>query len=132
MKIIITEEQKKTIMNKSYWKEGSNKLTKTFYFKNYKEVMSFVNSIMRIADKQNHHPDMTVHYDNVKLSITDHDKGGVSEKCHKLVKSIDNIKNEELTEYSRTLKNARQQGVGLRFPKSAINSNPSRFREYNK
>ena len=132
MKIIITEEQKKTIMNKSDWKEGSNKLTKTFYFKNYKEVMSFVNSIMRIADKQNHHPDMTVHYDNVKLSITDHDKGGVSEKCHKLVKSIDNIKNEELTEYSRTLKNARQQGVGLRFPKSAINSNPSRFREYNK
>ena len=119
-------------MNKSDWKEGSNKLTKTFYFKNYKEVMSFVNSIMRIADKQNHHPDMTVHYDNVKLSITDHDKGGVSEKCHKLVKSIDNIKNEELTEYSRTLKNARQQGVGLRFPKSAINSNPSRFREYNK
>ena len=132
MKIIITEEQKKTIMNKSDWKEGSNKLTKTFYFKNYKEVMSFVNSIMRIADKQNHHPDMTVHYYNVKLSITDHDKGGVSEKCHKLVKSIDNIKNEELTEYSRTLKNARQQGVGLRFPKSAINSNPSRFREYNK
>ena len=132
MKIIITEEQKKTIMNKSDWKEGSNKLTKTFYFKNYKEVMSFVNSIMRIADKQNHHPDIIVHYDNVKLSITDHDKGGVSEKCHKLVKSIDNIKNEELTEYSRTLKNARQQGVGLRFPKSAINSNPSRFREYNK
>ena len=132
MKIIITEEQKKTIMNKSDWKEGSNKLTKTFYFKNYKEVMSFVNSIMRNADKQNHHPDITVHYDNVKLSITDHDKGGVSEKCHKLVKSIDNIKNEELTEYSRTLKNARQQGVGLRFPKSAINSNPSRFREYNK
>jgi hypothetical protein len=36
----------------------------------------------------------------------------------------------EVTEYSRTLKNARQQGVGLRFPKSAIKSNPSRFRHY--
>jgi uncharacterized protein (DUF2237 family) len=39
---------------------------------------------------------------------------------------------EELTEYARTLKNARQQGVGLRFPKSAIKSNPSRFRPYNR
>jgi hypothetical protein len=40
--------------------------------------------------------------------------------------------NEELTEYARTLKNARQQGVGLKFPKSAIKSNPSRFRPYNR
>ena len=44
----------------------------------------------------------------------------------------DVIKDEELTEYARTLKNARQQGVGLRFPKSAIKSNPSRFRPYNR
>jgi hypothetical protein len=41
-------------------------------------------------------------------------------------------KEEEVSEYSRTLKNARQQGVGLRFPKSAIKSNPLRFRHYNK
>jgi len=40
--------------------------------------------------------------------------------------------NDEMTEYSRTLKNARQQGVGLRFPKSAIKANPNRFRPYNR
>jgi hypothetical protein len=39
---------------------------------------------------------------------------------------------QELDEYARTLKNARQQGVGLRFPKSVIKSNPSRFRPYNR
>jgi uncharacterized protein (DUF2237 family) len=43
-----------------------------------------------------------------------------------------NAKDEELTEYSRTLKNARRQGVGLRFPKSAIKANPARFRPYNR
>ena len=91
MKYIITEQQKRTITNKSDWKEGNNKLTKTFYFKNYKEVIPFVNQVMKIADKQNHHPDMTVHYDNVKLSITDHDKGGVSEKCHKFVNAVDKL-----------------------------------------
>ena len=91
MKYIITEQQKKTIMNKSDWKEVNNKLTKTYYFKDYKEVMPFVNQVMKIADKQNHHPDMTVHYDNVKLSIIDHDKGGVSEKCHKFVNAVDKL-----------------------------------------
>ena len=40
--------------------------------------------------------------------------------------------NDELDEYSRTLKNARKQGSGLRFPKSAIKANPLRFRPYNR
>ena len=92
MRIIITEDQKNTIMNSSNWEEVSNKLIKIFYFKNYKEVIPFVNSVMKIADKQNHHPDMTVHYDNVKLSITNHDKGKVSDKCHKFVDEVNKIK----------------------------------------
>jgi len=45
---------------------------------------------------------------------------------------FNNKEDEELTEYARTLKNARQQGVGLRFPKSAIKANPARFRPYNR
>jgi hypothetical protein len=49
------------------------------------------------------------------------------------IKSIQTEENDnELDEYARTLKNARQQGVGLRFPKSAIKSNPMRFRPYNR
>jgi len=92
MKIIITEDQKNTIMNSGDWEEVSDKLIKTFYFKDYKEVMTFVNNVMKIANKQNHHPDITVHYDNVKLSITDHDKGKVSDKCHKFVNDVNKIK----------------------------------------
>jgi 4a-hydroxytetrahydrobiopterin dehydratase len=91
MKYIITEQQKRAIMNKSDWKEGNNKLTKTFHFKNYKEVMPFVDKVMKIADKQNHHPEMTIDYDSVELTITDHDKGGVSEKCHKFTNAVDKI-----------------------------------------
>jgi 4a-hydroxytetrahydrobiopterin dehydratase len=92
MKIIITESQKNRIMNNDNWEEVSGKLIKTFYFKNYTEVMSFTNEVMKIANKQNHHPDMTVHYDNVKLSITDHDKGKVSDKCHKFANEVNKIK----------------------------------------
>jgi hypothetical protein len=44
----------------------------------------------------------------------------------------DTSMDEEVSEYARTLKNTRQQGVGLRFPKSAIKSNPNRFRPYSR
>ena len=54
--------------------------------------MGFVNEVMEIAQKQNHHPDMTVHYDSVKLSITDHNAGKVTDKCHKFTTSVDKLK----------------------------------------
>jgi len=44
----------------------------------------------------------------------------------------ENSNKREMWEYARTLKNARQQGSKLRFPKSAIKANPMRFRPYNR
>jgi len=114
------------------WSESNQKLEKTFKFKDFNDAIDFVNKIGKIAETQNHHPDIEIKYNKVKLSITDHEKGEVSDKCHKLVKAIDNMGNKELTEYARTLKNSRQQGVGLKFPKSAIKANPTRFRPYNR
>ena len=74
------------------WEEISNRLMRTYYFTDYDEVMSFVNKVMNVAKKMNHHPDMTVHYDNVKLSIMDHEKGIVTNKCHQFALSVDKIK----------------------------------------
>ena len=91
MKIIITENQKNTIKNSADWKEVNGKLIKRFYFKKYKEVISFVSKVMSIAEKQNHHPDMTVHYDNVKLSITDHEEGQLDEKCYKFTNEVNKL-----------------------------------------
>jgi uncharacterized protein (DUF2237 family) len=45
---------------------------------------------------------------------------------------FNDIEDEELTEYSRTLKNARKQCSGLRFSKLQIKANPQRFRPYNR
>ena len=128
----IRKALRETVNESKGWGDSKQKLEKTFKFKDFNEAIDFVNKVAKIAETQNHHPDIEINYDKVKISITDHEKGGVSDKCHKLVKSIDDMGNEELTEYARTLKNARQQGVGLRFPKSAIKANPQRFRPYNR
>ena len=48
------------------------------------------------------------------------------------IKEQENSNKREMWEYARTLKNARQQGSKLRFPKSAIKANPMRFRPYNR
>ena len=123
---------RETVNESKEWGNSKEKLVRTFNFKDFNSAIDFVNKVAKIAETQNHHPDIEIKYNKVNISITDHEKGGVSDKCRKLVKSIDDMGSEELTEYSRILKNARQQGAGLRFPKSAIKANPQRFRPYNR
>jgi 4a-hydroxytetrahydrobiopterin dehydratase len=82
----------KEMVNESKdWGDSKQKLERTFKFKDFNESIEFVNKVAKIAEKQNHHPDITINYNKVKISITDHEKGKVSEKCHKLVNDIDKL-----------------------------------------
>ena len=76
---------------KSNWKEVGNKLTKKYKFSDYDETITFVNKVADIAKEQNHHPDMEVGYDTVVISISDHEKGEISDKCHKFANEVENI-----------------------------------------
>jgi uncharacterized protein (DUF2237 family)/pterin-4a-carbinolamine dehydratase len=73
------------------WTELNNKLEKTFKFNNYNEVVIFSNKVMQIAINQDHHPEINVHYNFVKVRITDFEKGAVSEKCHRFINSVNQI-----------------------------------------
>ncbi|MEM9100847.1 MAG: 4a-hydroxytetrahydrobiopterin dehydratase [Pseudomonadota bacterium] len=53
----------------------SGTLHKQFSFKNYYHVISFVNAIAFIANKEAHHPDLTVSYDQCGVTFTTHDSG---------------------------------------------------------
>lgn len=103
------------------WTESNNRLERTFKFNDFKQAMEFVNKVSDVAEKQNHHPDIEIKYNKVNLSITDHEEGGVSDKCHKFVKSVDEIKNkskvnsEELQE--RCWKGYTQKGMKTMFGK---------------
>lgn len=73
------------------WTEVNNKLEKTFKFENYDEVVLFTNKAMQIAIDQDHHPEIHVHYNFVKVCITDYEQGTVSEKCHRFVTAVNQV-----------------------------------------
>ena len=73
------------------WSELNNKLEKTFKFNNYNDVVLFSNKVMQIAIIQDHHPEINIHYGFVKVLITDHEKGAVSEKCQRFINEVDKI-----------------------------------------
>lgn len=51
---------------------------KTFGFSNYFETISFVNALALIAHNQDHHPDLSVHYNRCVVRFGTHDVGGIS------------------------------------------------------
>lgn len=59
--------------------EDGHALRKTFSFKNYYQTMAFVNALAFMAHRQDHHPDLGVHYNRCVVRYSTHDVGGLSE-----------------------------------------------------
>jgi 4a-hydroxytetrahydrobiopterin dehydratase len=53
-------------------------IQKTYHFANYHETMAFVNAVAFIAHTQDHHPDLSVHYNRCVVRLNTHEVGGLS------------------------------------------------------
>ena len=51
----------------------------------------FVNDVAEIAEEAHHHPEMIVHYARVKIRLTTHDQGGITELDFELASRIDTL-----------------------------------------
>ena len=52
----------------------------------------FLNQVARLAEGMNHHPDISIRYNRVRLSLTTHDEGGLTVKDFKLARKINRLK----------------------------------------
>jgi len=73
------------------WVFLNNSISKEFLFDDYMSGIQFVNELAKVAEKNNHHPDITIGWCKVTLSFTSHELGGVSFKCMNMAKTVDNI-----------------------------------------
>lgn len=64
-------------------------IQKTYSFANYYETISFVNALAFIANAQDHHPDLSVHYNRCVVRFNTHDVGGISETDFDCASRID-------------------------------------------
>ena len=60
------------------WTHADKALHKSFTFVDYYRTMAFVNAVAFVAHGQDHHPDLSVHYNRVDVVYSTHDAGGVT------------------------------------------------------
>ena len=63
----------------SGWTASNARLSKTFTFANFHETIGFVNALAWIANREDHHPDLTVSYNRCVVAWSTHDAGGITE-----------------------------------------------------
>lgn len=66
-------------------------IEKTVRFKNYYETMAFVNALAWMAHRENHHPDLSVHYDHCIVRYSTHAISGLSENDFVCAAKVDQI-----------------------------------------
>jgi 4a-hydroxytetrahydrobiopterin dehydratase len=71
------------------WEGTTEKITKTYDLGDFDGSMRFVNRVAEIANRLNHHPDITISWSTVRLDIVSHSAGGVTEACLELAGAID-------------------------------------------
>ena len=61
------------------WILENGRLVKLYPFRNYYETMAFVNALAWISHREDHHPDLSVGYNQCRVEYWTHAVGGLSE-----------------------------------------------------
>ncbi len=74
------------------WGVVDGKIEREFVFKDFNEAMKFVSIVGQLAEREGHHPDILVHgYKKVKITLSTHSIGGLSENDFILAAKIDKL-----------------------------------------
>jgi len=71
-------------------REGKS-LRRRFRFRDFREAMAFVNRVADLAEEEGHHPDIFISYDRVRIDLTTHAIGGLSENDFILAAKVDRL-----------------------------------------
>jgi 4a-hydroxytetrahydrobiopterin dehydratase len=72
------------------WHIEDESLMRDYAFPDFKAALWFVNRVAELAEERNHHPDILVHgWNKVRLTLSTHDAGGLTEADHALAAAID-------------------------------------------
>ncbi len=87
----LTNKQIKTRLGKTDgWKTNvAGEIVKTFVLPGFPQSLMFVTAVGLLAEAAQHHPDITIKWNKVTLTLTTHDAGGLSKKDFDLAKQID-------------------------------------------
>ena len=78
-------------VNEGWEVVNEKKIKNKFPFDNFRQSMDFAQKIADLAEEEQHHPDLCVHYKGVDVELSTHKIGGLSENDFIMASKIDGL-----------------------------------------
>lgn len=76
------------------WQRDGDMIARTYTHPDFRVAIGFVGYVAEIAENLGHHPDIDVRYNEVRLAVTTHDAGGLTEKDLELARTVDGVERD--------------------------------------
>ena len=80
MTLLQAADLQSTLAELPGWSVEDDALRKEFTFKTFAAAIAFINRVAEIARTARHHPEIWNSYNRVRLTLTTHEEGGISDK----------------------------------------------------
>jgi 4a-hydroxytetrahydrobiopterin dehydratase len=89
---VLNEDEIGVRLKRLAWELEGDEIVREWRFEDFNEAIAFVNRVAEAAEDHNHHPDILVHgWNKVKLSLTNHSAGGLTEVDFQMAARFDEL-----------------------------------------
>ncbi|HKG35867.1 MAG TPA: 4a-hydroxytetrahydrobiopterin dehydratase [Solirubrobacterales bacterium] len=91
MALLSDEEIEGRLAELDGWRQIGDAIVKTFERDDFAGSVKFVDRILEPAEEMNHHPDVSISWSEVEVSISTHSEGGLTVADFELARRIDGL-----------------------------------------
>jgi 4a-hydroxytetrahydrobiopterin dehydratase len=91
MPLLSNDEIIKELKTIEGWNQVGKEIKKTYEFGDFAHAMGFVASVVMLAERANHHPDIDIRWSKITLALSTHSAGGLTKKDFNLAREIENL-----------------------------------------
>lgn len=89
---LLAEDDIASRLEDTEWRREGDELVRDWQFENFAGAIQFVNHVAEAAEEANHHPDILIHgWNKVRLSLTNHSAGGLTDADFEMAARIDGV-----------------------------------------
>ena len=92
--LLKTEDIKDWMKKLPEWDLEKKHIDRTFEFDDFAQAIEFVNGVAEIAEEDEHHPEIDIRYSKVRLRLSTHSEGGLTDLDFELAEKIDTLVDE--------------------------------------
>ena len=89
MALLSDTEVKTALAGVPGWELAGAEIVKEYKFADFNEAMGFVNRVAQAAEAANHHPDIDIRWNKVRLALSTHSEGGLTRNDFALAAEIE-------------------------------------------